>query len=114
MLLIFVLILGAFFVITNGEKDTHKVKFYVDNEVVAVQTVEDGNKLKSVINPTKEGYTFVGWSTSENGEIIDLTKAKITKNKTLYAVFEEDETEPEEPTPEEQEPEEKQGYNYFK
>ena len=42
--------------------------------------------------PTKEksnGYTYVfkGWGLSEDGEVIDLDKEKVTDNKTYYALF---------------------------
>jgi len=42
--------------------------------------------------PTKEdayvqGLIFKGWSTSENGEIIDLSTQKITKDTNYFAVF---------------------------
>ena len=43
----------------------------------------------SVIAPTREGYTFVGWSTSVNGLVAYVAGANFTANcnTTLYAVW---------------------------
>jgi len=44
--------------------------------------------------PTKSAvgkiYTFAGWSTSSNGEVVNLNEQVITKDETYYAVFTEE------------------------
>lgn len=53
------------------------------------QTVNAGEKAtKPTTNPTKNGYTFKHWSTTENGSEYDFNTA-VNKNLTLYAVWEE-------------------------
>ena len=53
------------------------------------QTVNAGAKAtKPTTNPTKNGYTFKHWSTTENGSEYDFNTA-VNKNLTLYAVWEE-------------------------
>ena len=53
------------------------------------QTVNAGAKAtKPTTNPTKNGYTFKYWSTTENGSEYDFNTA-VNKNLTLYAVWEE-------------------------
>ena len=42
----------------------------------------------AMVTVTKEGYTFKGWSTEKDGEI--LTTFKAEQNTTLYAVWEKD------------------------
>ena len=50
-------------------------------------------------DPTREGYTFLGWSESEEGEVISSTEnVAITSDKTYYAQWQEEQTEePEQP-----------------
>lgn len=54
---------------------------------------------KTISNPTADGYKFMGWYTaSEGGEKFVFENSPITKDKTLYAHWEEDKkTEPEKP-----------------
>ena len=53
------------------------------------QTVNAGAKAtKPATNPTKNGYKFKHWSTTENGSEYDFNTA-VNKNLTLYAVWEE-------------------------
>ena len=53
------------------------------------QTVNAGAKAtKPTTNPTKNGYKFKHWSTTENGSEYDFNTA-VNKNLTLYAVWEE-------------------------
>ena len=52
------------------------------------QTVNAGAKATKPTNPTKNGYTFKHWSTTENGSEYDFNTA-VNKNLTLYAVWKE-------------------------
>ena len=71
------------------EINTYKVSYY--NE--GTKYIEDQkinykeNALKPNIDPSKIGYTFKYWSIKENGEEYEFS-TKITKDITLYAVYE--------------------------
>ena len=45
------------------------VTFVVDGKKTEVK-VKDGEKVSKPSDPVKEGYTFVGWSTTLNGEVV--------------------------------------------
>lgn len=53
---------------------------------ISSQNVESGDLLKEPQIPSKEGFAFSGWFTSESLQIEwDFTKDTVTKNFTLYA-----------------------------
>ncbi|RPK25825.1 InlB B-repeat-containing protein [Paenibacillus xylanexedens] len=62
----------------------------VSGDVPTAATVESGKTVTLPVNPTREGYTFTGWNTAEDGSgtEVDATTA-ITANTTLYAQWEE-------------------------
>lgn len=73
----------------NIEAET-KIEYTVDyadgNNILKSAKVEkDG--YSPVENPTKEGYTFLGWSLSPAGEIVDISEIPITSDTTFYANF---------------------------
>lgn len=73
----------------NIEAET-KIEYTVDyadgNNILKSAKVEkDG--YSSVENPTKEGYTFLGWSLTPAGEIVDISEIQITSDMTFYANF---------------------------
>ena len=70
-----------------SDKETFKVSFYVDDTEIASKTVFDGDPVTAFTAPDKTGYTFKHWSEAKNGTAFDFSKA-ITKNTTLYAVYE--------------------------
>lgn len=105
-MLLIVILLGVF--LLNGDTKI-RVRFISDNNLISVQRVEKGKFATLPEEPTKEGYTFKGWSLSENGEILDLSVYKITRDKTFYAVFvkngeNENPVQPVEPDPTPEEP----------
>ena len=53
---------------------------------VASQTIQSGGKATKPSDPTKTGYTFKHWSTTDGGTAYDFNTA-ITGNLTLYAVW---------------------------
>jgi len=69
---------------------TEEVKYTVTfntnggNEISPIQ-VTKGSKLTLPANPTKEGYSFVGWYTDEDLTIPFNNQAPINSNLTLYA-----------------------------
>ena len=61
----------------------------------------------SAIEPTRENYTFKGWSTDENATTAEYKggdRITISQNTTLYAVWEENNTPIEPPTPDKPNP----------
>lgn len=69
--------------------ETHRVKFNSNGGTyVATQTVEDGNRAKEPNEPTKNGYTFLGWYL--DGEEFSF-RTRIYEDITLYAKWEKDE-----------------------
>ncbi len=53
-------------------------------------TVEEGDTVTSIVTPVKDGYTFVGWRTSE-GDIFDFD-TKIVNDTELIAIWQPQET----------------------
>jgi uncharacterized repeat protein (TIGR02543 family) len=71
------------------QKNKYVVNFLVGGENYGWTEVYYGEQVvESFDEPTQDGYKFLGWSTSQNGSVIDLAKLTITENTTLYAVFE--------------------------
>ena len=71
------------------EINNYKVSYYNEGKkYIDDQKINYGeNALKPNTNPSKIGYTFKYWSLKENGEKYEFS-TKITKNITLYAVYE--------------------------
>ena len=70
---------------------TYTYTFKVDNEVYSTGTVEEGTNITlPETNPTKEGYTFTGWTL--NGE--SYTGGEIHSNIEIIANFTENQVEP--------------------
>ena len=68
----------------------NEVTFMTDDEGVwDTQNVATGDYAAEPAEPTKEGYTFEGWSTEKGnaGKIVDVTTTAITKATTYYAIF---------------------------
>ena len=42
---------------------------------------------KPIKKATDKVYTFIGWSKTENGEVVSLSNEKITQDTTFYAIF---------------------------
>ena len=71
------------------DKVFYTVKFMANGKAHDTQNVESG-KFASIPSsePEKDGYTFLGWSTSSTGAVIDVSKIAITKATFFHAVFE--------------------------
>ncbi|KAB8287288.1 Listeria-Bacteroides repeat domain (List Bact rpt) [Bifidobacterium ramosum] len=55
---------------------------------VAMQTVQDGQKTVEPTAPTRDGYTFRGWSTTKDGTNADFVFGQeLDGDLTLYAVW---------------------------
>lgn len=71
------------------EKETFTVIFESEGTRHATVKVKDGEKITAEVNnPSKDGYSFVGWFKGE--EKVDLATFVVTENVTLVAKFESD------------------------
>lgn len=65
---------------------SHTVSFNVDGGIaVAPQTIADGGKVTTPAAPTKAGYTFGGWYTSNAYTTVFDFNSTITANTVVYA-----------------------------
>ena len=95
---------------TQGENDDYPVFISDNNNYKAYRVTFDYNcdelpdtyqytieyKEETVnfpADPTREGYNFLGWSESEEGEVISTEDVAITKDITYYAQWQKIETE---------------------
>lgn len=68
--------------------------------IVSSQKVESGLyvKLPTALNMVRDGYTFVGWSESKDGEVWGYEDYRVGSDVRLYAVWKQNETtDPDEP-----------------
>lgn len=90
------------------EPEIFTVTFDANGGIPTIQTesVVGGNTVAVFPNVIKEGFTFVEWNTSDDGEgAVFTTSTTITENITVYAIWEENEVEPDpEPEPDPEEP----------
>ena len=71
------------------ERLSYNVTFIADGKEFEEKEILHGDFcLAPSLAPTLEGHSFVGWSETEDGEVTDVTKLKITKPEVFYAVFE--------------------------
>lgn len=70
---------------TKNTVVTYRVTFNGNNGHSNSQSVASGNKVSRPTNPTKTGYTFLGWFTEQNVQY-DFNKI-VTGNMTLYAMW---------------------------
>ncbi len=94
-------------IVDQGQKDVTETK-EENNQYLATFYDEDGTLLDSIskessdssiiINPTKiptkEGYTFIGWTKTQGSSTIDFNKEEVTLDQTnpevkFYAVYQE-------------------------
>ena len=65
------------------------VDFYVDDVLYMSGKARNGGSLLiSPTSPTKSGYTFTGWSLTNNGNVVDLSQITISSATSFYAIFE--------------------------
>lgn len=68
------------------EEDLHTVTFNTDGgSYIATQKVKHKGKIASVSNPTKEGYTFIGWKL--NGTKFSVENDIVESDITLTAQY---------------------------
>lgn len=71
------------------------INFVNGSETIPIKYVET-DKLETLESTpyqaisTPAGYEFAGWSTTENGEVIDVIGCPVTEFSTLYAIWQEE------------------------
>ncbi len=75
--------------LTDCGPTMYDVKFYTDNGSTQYgetqQVIENGHPTAPSPNPSKNGYTFDGWSKTWNGTVVDVASQTITSNQNFYA-----------------------------
>lgn len=66
----------------------YQVSIYEDNETIDILKINYGQLLPKLSTPIKDGYIFLYWSLTKDGQAFDLL-TPITSNISLYPVFEE-------------------------
>lgn len=64
-----------------------KVICVVDINIIEEYPIFSGNILDNIQNPSKDGYTFVGWKATKTADSNVLTSIESVENIVLYAVF---------------------------
>ena len=84
------LTLYAVFAEEGASNNNYTVNFMADGVLVSAVEIENGQTVSApATNPSKTGYTFLHWSTTEGGVAYNFA-TPVTGALTLYAVFEED------------------------
>lgn len=74
----------------------YEVRFYTDGNLYARRSVKEGDQVNKPSNPSKTGYSFIGWI-DDQGRAFDFS-TKIYRDQKLYGQFIEDKIEePSEP-----------------
>ena len=63
---------------------------YVVSIVIKDGYVKNANAKNGISNPTREGYTFIGWATTPDATAIEYTAENVAKapiNTTLYSIW---------------------------
>ena len=69
------------------EKEMYVVSFYDESTLKGTQSVEYGHLASSITSPTKDGYTFSGWYTTDNEKWM-FSRFPVYGNISLYARWE--------------------------
>lgn len=67
----------------------YTVEFIINgNQVYNKQKVEIGHNPIKPSNPTKDGYTFIGWYVGNADNIIDVSTFEVVEDVSIYSKFE--------------------------
>lgn len=79
---------GTKFVPDATEADSYSVKFYSQSTQVGVtQTIESGSYATAPADPSREGYTFGGWSVDGGTTAVNVATYAITSATNFYAIW---------------------------
>ena len=79
---------GTKFVPDATEADEYDVKFYNQgSQVGSTQTITSGSYATAPADPTREGYTFGGWSTDGGSTAVNVATYAITSATNFYAIW---------------------------
>lgn len=81
---------ASYYAAVRAEKKKYTLSFVTDGGIdVASVTREYGTEISAPEKPTKTGYAFVAWCTDAEGKNAVTWPLTLTKNMTLYAVWNE-------------------------
>ena len=68
--------------------DSHNVNFESNGEVVSADSFDTDGSVNEPAPPTRNGYTFMGWSDTDGGTAVDFPYAPgVIEDITLYALW---------------------------
>lgn len=77
---------ATYYAVIEQTKQTYSVSFNSSGgSAVSSQMVEYGNQVDLNIEPSKEGFRFMGWSLTNNGEVIE--SHVVASAVTLYSIW---------------------------
>ncbi len=79
----------TYYIFFSEEVIKYNVEFNtLGGSVVETQTLEHNANLEKPTKPTKEGHKFINWSYDSSGNEVVEFPLQVTKDLTLYAIFE--------------------------
>ncbi len=85
---------GSKFVAEATEADSYDVKFYSQgSQIGSTQSVASGSYATAPADPSREGYTFGGWSTDGGPTAVNVATYAITAATNFYAIWTENTSE---------------------
>lgn len=67
----------------------HTVTFMCGDTILVTQNIKSGNYATLPSNPTKTGYTFIGWSLNGVDIVTDISTTPVTGDISYFAIFKE-------------------------
>ncbi len=86
-LLAFLFVLPLSLAVVGCKKQTCTITYMVGEEIYKTQTIEAGQKIPEIDNPTKDNYDFMGWYLSEISQKKITNDTSINGDLTVYARF---------------------------
>lgn len=71
----------------TSEVTSYTVRFYSMDKLYDTQTVRKGKNPKLPDDPEAEGYDFAGWTTSADGDAVDVENFVVVSNTNFYAIL---------------------------
>ena len=81
---------ATYYACVSAVKRSYTVSFVTGGgSAVESQTVEYGSSVQPPIDPTYEGYRFMGWSAAEDSDVAANLSEAVVGNRTYYAIWNE-------------------------